>query len=432
MEPRTIHPNDRPLGITDSIKLLTDVIVLSKYFLIKPLHDSTMPSDAADELCGHLLSLEYDLKDQKQVQKKENCARKFLTLAKADLFPQKITDEDDEFLQSQHIPKLQHGEYVAYLLEQKKLYQYIETYTKKKYQMELKELIHRACQLCIIGFSSYHLLQERRQYDKDMQVSSPHDAKDILSSEKNKISRLVATLAKSKKTSTKAGDIASTQIEIVSDIEHLREKFNAIEVELLKKQNQELTLQGEIFLQYIKRKTDAIDERKEAKVIENLLLKQKLLDQRLQVAEKRLQCVHNVHVDDLKKQEDYYEKRIRDEKPIPMPIKYKKEHLIFPVIFFAAGIALTFSGVGSFLGLAMLSAGFAAMFLTLGVGTLASATVFGHWLYQQCKMKMPGKTPILTDNLDSSVSVTSMSMFKKKASVTLDPKKGLGLSLSGK
>ncbi len=423
MDPRTINPNDRPLGITDSIKLLTDVIILSKYFLIKPLHDSNVPSNAADELCGFLLNLESDLKDQKQIVKKENCAKKFLTLAKADLFPERITEEDRQFLHSEHFPTLQPGEHVAFLLEQKKLEHYIETYTKKKYQSELKELFHRACQLCVIGFSSYNLLQDRRRHDKEMQLSSPHDAKDILSSEKNKISRLVATLAKSKKTSTKAGDIASTQIEIVSDIEHLREKFNAIEVELLKKKNHELTMQSEIFLQYIKRKTDAIDERKEAKVIENLLTETKLLDHRLNTAEKRLQAVHNIHRQELKKQEAFYEKKIHDEKLITTPrqITYSREHLIFPAIFFAAGILLTVSGVGSFLGLAILTAGFAAMFLTLGVGTTASAAIFGHWLYQQCQTPAQDLTPLL-----------KMSVFKKEASQKLDLEKGAGLSLSGK
>src|SRR5580658_9524650 len=88
MESRIIDPNDRPLGITDSIKLLTDIIILSKYFLKKPLHDMGEPGEQADKLYCQILSLENDLKKQKEVKKKEECAQKFLMLAKADLVPE--------------------------------------------------------------------------------------------------------------------------------------------------------------------------------------------------------------------------------------------------------------------------------------------------------------------------------------------------------
>jgi hypothetical protein len=377
-----MDPNDRPLGITDSIKLLTDIIILSKYFLKKPLHDMKEPEKHADKLYCQILSLENDLKDQKEAKKKEKCAQTFLMLAKADLFPEG-KDKD----------------HVSNFLGKKILDDYIDHYTKEKYHPALKQLVDRACHLCVLGFASFNLLMERQQYDKDIGVSSPYDAKAILSSEKNKIVNLVATLAKAKTSSTKAGLIATIQIEIMSDVEHLREKFQSIEMALLKKKKEESEYQLALFSK------NPISDVADRKISEQLFNEKKALEERVKTLEKRLEDTHQKHASEIKTLTKNFEneKHLLESKILPDPDAEYQKKMRCVAILALSGVLLTSFGLGAWLGIPLL---FAATFVACGIMGIGLASGAAYSLRAEHHPERKTLSPVL--------------LFKKPSAQTLD------------
>lgn len=235
-------PLDRPLNIKDSLKLLSDVIALSTYFLAdkSPTGESIL---LANKLMVTVLSLGKDFEEEKDLVKKDNIADGFVSMAKADLFPHEKLNLNDRVNLAKFgfIEPKKKGETVPYFLKKQDIDDYISHHVKdvkEDYKKTLYQLVDRTCQFCIMGFASYTLLKARRDYDKELIAKgqtriTPHDAKDMISSEKNKIVKLVAELASKKTKSTKAGEIAKLEIEIAGAATHIRDQFDRIEEKLL-------------------------------------------------------------------------------------------------------------------------------------------------------------------------------------------------------
>jgi len=310
-----------------------------------------------------------------------------LTLAEADLFAEG-KDKD-------HVSKF---------LEKNKIITYIDRYTKKKYHAALKQLIDRACHLCILGFSSFNLLMARKQYDKDMDVSSPYEPKDILSSEKNKIVNLVATLAKAKTSSTKAGLIATMQIEIMSDVEHLREKFQSIEMALLKKKKEELEYELEVFSK------KPLDEIKEKNIFQQIFSEKNALEERVKTLEKNLEIVKHKHAFEIKtRTENFQDEKKLLESKIHAPahsgaagVKYRKKMLLIGTLA-VTGILLTSLGLGAIVGIPLL---LASILISFGIVGMGGAGIVGYALYSE---HHPERKPFLP-----------VSFFKKPLSKPLE------------
>jgi len=228
--------HDLPLSLTSSIKLLSDVIALSKFFIKKPtIQNSSSPTDAADTLINEILLL--DIERDTPKDKRYKLSASYVAMAKADLFPNiGLTKKDLELLlKFAFLKPLKQGEHIAFYFKREHIFQYVDQCINVKYQEKFKQIIDRACALAIIGFASYNLLISRRTSDKNQSsIATPFDPLNIIATEKNIIIRLIEEISTLKPSTTHSGDITRYQKEIAADIDQIRTTFESIELELIK------------------------------------------------------------------------------------------------------------------------------------------------------------------------------------------------------
>lgn len=227
---------DSPLKISSSLKLIADIITFSKLF-IKPSPDRSLSENAVNALINEVLSL--DIKRDITNETKQQMSTSYVTIAKADLFPNHmLTKEDREVLAKLGFIEIsEQGQYISYFIKLQQIYQYITLHLHKKYQPIFKKLIDHAAMLVDIGFASYNLLLSRKSYDKNNPLTTTiFDTQSIISIEKNNIIKLIEEISKYKSNTTSSIDLLHFYKEIIADIDQIRYTYDDIELELLKKE----------------------------------------------------------------------------------------------------------------------------------------------------------------------------------------------------
>lgn len=269
------HPeislHDLPLNLTSSIKLLSDIIALSKFFLKKTTVPKNLSAaDAADILISEILSL--DIERETSKDKRYMLSASYVAMAKADLFSNTaLTKKDKEaLLKFGFLNPLKQGEHITFYLKCEKIFQYIEQFVNIKYQEKMKQIVDRACALSIIGFASYNLLISRRTFDKSQSsIATPFDPQNIIATEKGNIIKHIREMSTLKSSTTHSGDITRYQNEIAADIDQILNIFEGIELELIKtelKHTQQLV--NKLAHALLKTKSSMIDLDPEIKNIE--------------------------------------------------------------------------------------------------------------------------------------------------------------------
>ncbi len=425
--------HDLPLNLTSSIKLLSDIIVLSKFFLKKPTIQTLSSAEAADALISEILSL--DIERDTPKDKRYKLSANYVAMAKADLFSNAALNKNDleSLLKFGFLKPLKQGEHVAFYVKKQNIFRYIDQHVNTKYQDKLKQIIDRACALAIIGFASYNLLISRRTFDKSLpSIATAFDPQNIIASEKNIIIRLIEEMAKLKPSTTHSGDITRYQKEIAADIDQIRTTLESIELELIKIELKHKQQQLDILISaLLKNKTSMINlepetkniamiadvrktksreqllkeidelEIRQAYILAEIASQKNLLEIRTIDAEKQLHNLHSKYGNDIKKMANVQHAlettnealqnnlnkanmtaAILEQELYSLKHKTPWWHYGLAVFGFFVGAALCTSGIGLLPGAFVLG----VCTLTLsGVITFSSLSYIGYLGYHHCK-----------------------------------------------
>jgi hypothetical protein len=415
--------HDLPLNLTSSIKLLSDIIALSKFFLKKSaLQKNTSAEDTADALISEILSL--DIPRETSKDKRYILSASYVAMAKADLFSNiALTKKDKEsLLKFGFINPLKQGEHIASYFKCEKIFQYIDQFINIKYQEKIKQIINRACALSMIGFASYNLLISRRTFDKNQpSIATPFDPQNIIAIEKNNIIKLIEEISTLKPSTTHSGDITRYQKEIAADIDQIRNTFESIELELIKielKQKQELL--NKLIPVFLKTKPPMMDlepeiknfeiiamvrntksheqllkeidelETKQAYILAKIVSQKEDLETRATHAEKQIQDFNGKYDTDINKMKNLQlelESANATTEILRQELKNIKTktpwwHYGLAFLGFAVGATLCASGIG------LLSTALILGICTITLGliiTLSDASYMSYKIYQHCK-----------------------------------------------